>query len=91
MGRLCELLDVQHRQRRIGDRFPEYGFRVLLKCRVQLLLGTVRIHEGYIYAHFLHGYRNQVIGSAVNAGRSHNVAACLADIKQGKEIRGLSG
>ena len=56
MGCTGKLLDVQHRQGRIGDGLPEDCLGVLPEGCVQLLVGTVRIHKSDFDAHALHGH-----------------------------------
>ena len=91
MGHLRELLDVKDRQGRVGDGLAEHGSGILLKRRVQLLLGSIRRHEGHVDPHLLHGHGDQVEGPAVDGGACYDVASRLADIEQREEVRRLPG
>ncbi len=85
-----EFLHVKHRQGRIGNGFTEYQLRVRLKRSVQFLIGCVRRYKSGLDPHLGHGNLDQIIGSAVDGGRRHDMAAALTDIEDGKKIRRLA-
>ena len=91
MGCLCKFLNIQNRQCRIGDGLAEDRLRIVLECRLQLLLRAVGGDKRGRDAHLGHRDRNQVEGSAINGGRRNDVIPALADIEQRKEIRCLTG
>ena len=85
-----ELLDIKNRNGGIGDSLAEHRAGVGTELRGKLFLGQILIHEGDVNSHLLHGNAEQVVGAAVNRGGSDDVAACLADVEQGKEVCRLS-
>ena len=91
MGRPGKLLNVQHRQSRIGNGFSEHGLGVGPESGVQLLLGAVRVHKGGFQAHPLHGHREQVKAAAVDGRAGHNVVAAAGNVEHRQEIGRLTG
>ena len=85
-----ELFDIQHGDRGIGDGLAEHSARVGTERLLQLLLGERLVNKGHVDAHLFHGDAQQVVGAAVDSGGSHDMAACLADIEQGKKVCRLS-
>ena len=90
VGGLGKLFNVQHGQGGVCDGLAEHNLGVRPEGGVQLLLGAQRIHEGGGDAHFSHGDRDEVEGTAVDGAGGHDVVPCLAEIEQGKEVCGLS-
>ena len=88
--RLCKLPDVENCQCRVCNSFSEYSSCIFLKGCIQLFLRTVRRNKGCLHAHLFHGHIDQVEGTSINGRGSHDMAARLTDIEQGKEIRCLS-
>ena len=86
VGRLGELLNVQHGQCGVGDGLAEHSLGVGPEGSVQLLLGAVRVHEGELHAHPPHGHREQVVGAAVNAGAAHHMVAAARDVEHRIEV-----
>ena len=91
MGGLGELLNVQHRQGRVGDGLAENQLGVGPEGGVQLLLGAVGIHEGGFQTHLLHGHGEQVEAAAVDGGTGHDVVAAASDVEHGHEGGSLAG
>ena len=85
-----ELLDVEHRERRVGDGLAEDGARVVLESGVELLGRAVGRDERGLDAHLRHGHADEVERAAVNGGGSHDVAAGLADVEQREEVGRLA-
>ena len=91
MSGLCKLFNIEYRQSRVCDGLSEDSAGVLLKCRVQFLFTAIRGNEGGGDAHFCQSDGDQVKRSAINRGRSNDVASTLTDVKKGKEVCCLSG
>ena len=91
MGGPGELLDVQHRQGRVGDGLAEHGAGRGPESGLQLFVGAVRGDEGHLDAHLGHGDGDQVEGAAVDGGRGDDVVPAGADVEQGEEIGRLAG
>ena len=91
MGSVGKFFNIQHRQCGVGNNFAKDCLGVLLKGSVQLLVRRIGRNKGCCYAHLRQRYVNQIIAAAVNRRGSNNMAACLADVEQSKEIRRLSG
>ena len=88
---VCELFEVEHDQRRIGDRFAEYGLGVWSECGLKLFFGAVRTDEGAFDAHLAHGHVDEVERSSVDGGGGDDMVAVVADVEQCEEVRGLTG
>ena len=91
MSRFGKLLQIQHYQRRIGQGLAEYRPGVLLKCRFQLFLCTVRIYESSLHTHFLDGVGIQIVGTAIESRGTHNMISGLGDVHDGVEVGRLPG
>ena len=50
-----KLFDIQHFERRIGDRFSEQCFRIRLESCRDFFFAGIRINECNVDAEFLHG------------------------------------
>ena len=61
-----ELLYIKNGERRVSNSFTEYRLRIGAECRIQLLLGAIRVNEGELNAHLLHSYCKEIIRSTVN-------------------------
>ena len=85
-----ELLNVKHRERRVGDGLAEDGARIVLEGRVELGGRAVGRNERGLDAHLRHGHAYEVERAAVDGGGGHNVATGLADVEQRKEVRRLA-
>ena len=83
-------LNVQHRQRRVGNGLTEQRLSIGLEGGIELLVGAVRFHEGKPDPHALHGDRKQVVGAAIDGGGAHHVVAGRGDIEDGEEGGRLS-
>ena len=68
VGRLGELLNIQDGEGGVCNGLAEHRLGVGPEGGVQLLLGAVRVHEGELDAHALHGDGEQVEGTAVDGG-----------------------
>ncbi|CAN4040231.1 HTH-type transcriptional regulator immR, partial [Dysosmobacter welbionis] len=86
VGGLGELLDVQHRQGRVGDGLAEHRLGVGPEGGFQLLVGAVRGDEGDLDTHFRHGDGDQIEGTAVDGGRGDDVVPAGADVEQREEV-----
>ena len=91
VGSPGKFLNIQHRQGGIGNGFPEHRLGIGPEGGVQLLLGAVRVQEGGLHAHPLHGHRQQVVAAAVNGGAGHHMVAAAGNIENRQEIGGLAG
>ena len=91
VGGLGELLDVQHRQGRVGDGLAEHRLGVGPEGGFQLLVGAVRGDEGDLDTHFRHGDGDQIEGTAVDGGRGDDVVPAGADVEQREEVGRLAG
>ena len=90
VGRLGELLDVQHGEGRVCDGLAEHDLGVGLEGSVQLLLAAQRVHKGGGNAHLLHGDGDEVEGAAVDGAGRHDVVARLAEVEQCEEVCSLT-
>ena len=61
-----ELVEVEHDQRRIRDRFGEHGLGIRLERGVQLLRRAVGAHERALDAHLAHRHVDQIERAAVD-------------------------
>ena len=86
-----ELLNVQHRQGRVGDGLAEDSAGVGPEGGLQLFLRAVWGDEGGLDAHFGHGDGDQVEGAAVYAGGGHDVVSAVHDVEQGEKVGSLAG
>ena len=91
MGCFCKFLDIQYCQCRICDSLTEAGSCILFESRIQFFFCAIRIYKCYINPHLSHGHVQKIEGTSVDRGRSHYMAACLTDIKNGKKAGRLSG
>ena len=91
VGSPGELLDVQHRQGRVGDGLAEDRLGVGAEGGVQLFLRAVGGDESGLNAHFGHGDGDEVEGAAINGGRGDDVVAAGGDVEQGEEVGRLAG
>ena len=91
MRSVGKFFNIKHRQCRVSDNFAKHSPGIVLKSSVQLLVRSIGRNKGRCYAHLCQRYVNQIIAAAVNRRRSNDVAARLADVEQGKEVRCLSG
>ena len=85
-----ELLNIKHRQRRVGDGLAEHQLRLRPERRIQLFIGCIRRYEGRLDPHLRHRNLDQVIGPAIDGRGRHNMSAALADIEDRKKVRRLS-
>ena len=90
MRRFCEFFNVENSKRRICDGFPENRPCVAFKSRVQFIFRCVGFDERRIDSHFFQCDRNKIERSAVNRGRSDDMASRLAYIENGKKISRLT-
>ena len=67
MGRLRKFFDIQHHQGRIGYRFRQNTFGIILKRFAQSIVIRIRIHYGTGNAHFFHGHCDEVKGSSIHS------------------------
>ena len=84
-----EALDIQHRQRGVGDRLAEHGLRVRTERSCKLLVGAVRRDERTLEAHATHRVGEQVVRAAVDGRAGHHVIARTRDVEHGEEVRSL--
>ena len=91
MGRLRKFFDIQHHQGRIGYRFRQNTFGIILKRFAQSIVIRIRIHYGTGNAHFFHGHCDEVKGSSIHSRRKDNMIPRLTDIKYGIIVSRLSG
>ena len=70
VGRPGELLKVQHGEGGGGDGLAKDGPGLRPEGGLQLGLGAVGVDEGEVDAHALHRDGEEVIGTAVDGGRS---------------------
>ena len=91
MRSVGKFFNIQHRQCGVSDNFAKHSLGIVLKSSVQLLVRSIGRNKGRCYTHLRQRYINQIIAAAVNRRRSNNMAARLADVEQGKEVRRLSG
>ena len=91
VGRIGKLFDVQHSQGRVGNGLPKNGLGIGPKGRIELLGGAVRVHEGELDAHALHGDSKQVVGAAVDGGGGHHMVTAGGNIENGVEGGRLAG
>ena len=91
MRSVGKFFNIQHRQCGVSDNFAKHSLGVILKSSIQLFVRSIWRNKGRCYAHLRQRYVNQIIAAAVNRRRSNNMAARLADVEQGKEVRCLSG
>ena len=91
MRSVGKFFNIQHRQCGVSNNFAKHSLGVVLKSSVQLLVRSIRRNKGRSYTHLCQCYINQIIAAAINRRGSNNMAACLADVEQSKEIRRLSG
>ena len=85
-----KLLDVKHHHTRIRDGLTKQQFRVGAEGLADLLFAGILIDEGTFNAQLLQSHRQQVVGTSINAGRTDDVIARLADIEEGKETGSLT-
>ena len=91
MGRFREAFNVEHDQRRVGDRLPEDRLRVRFKGCFQLFIGAVRINEGKIDSHPPHRDVEQVEAAAVDRGGRDDMVPRPRQIKDRIKCRCLPG
>ena len=91
VGGVGELLDVQHRERGVGNGLAEEGLGVGPEGGIEFLFRAVGSHEGGLDAHLCHGDGDQVEGAAVNGGGGHDVVAAAGDVEEGEEVGRLAG
>ena len=86
-----ELLDVQNVDARIGDGFPEQGLGVGTEGRLNLVFGSLGVHEGHFDAELPEGHGEQVERTAVDGRGADEVVARRGERQDGKHGRGLPG
>ena len=91
MSRGGEALDVEYRERRVGDGLAEHALGVGAKCRLELFAARIGRDERALQAHAAHGVGEQVVGAAVDGGACHHVVTGAGDVEDGEEVRGLAG
>ena len=82
----CELFNIQHFQRRIGNCFAKQSLCIRFESCRNFFFAGIRIYESHIDAEFLHRHSEQVERTSINSGRTNEVISCLADIKNGIEV-----
>src|SRR5574344_668889 len=90
MGQLGKLLDIEHTQRWVGYGFGKNSLGVGAESLCYLFGGCILVNESDLDAQFLHGDAKQIVGTAINGGRTHKMVASLADVEYGIEIGCLS-
>ena len=90
MRGLGEALDVEHRQRRVGDRLAEDALGVGAERRLELLVGAVRIDERALEPHAAHRVQKQVERAAVDGGARDHMVAAAGDIEHREEVGSLA-
>ena len=91
VGDAGEPLDVQHPDARIGQRLAEKQLGVRPEGSLDLFVGSVLVDEGHLDAHLRESDAEEVERAAVDGGRTDHMAAGLADVEAGEEVRGLPG
>ena len=91
VGHSRELLNIQHRQSRIGDSLREKGLGIGSEGLFQLLLRGVRVHQGTLYPHLGDSHRKQIGGSAVNSPGAYDVISRLAEVHHRIKVSRLPG
>ena len=91
MRSLGKFLNIQHRQRRIGDGLAEYRLGVGPEGGLQLLLRAVRGDEGELDAHPLHGDGEEVKGPPIDGAGGYHMVPAGGDIEYGVEVGCLTG
>ena len=86
VGCLGKTLDVQHGQGRVGNGLAKHSLGIGAESGFQLLIGTLGAYKGHRDAHFCHGHRDEVEGSAIDAAGGHDVIPRRADIEQRKKV-----
>ena len=91
VSNLSKQLNIQHRQRRIGNGLTKHCLGIGPECCIQLFLRGIRTDKGRLNAHLRHGHADQVKCTAIDGGGRHNMVAAACDIKQRKEVCCLTG
>ena len=86
-----ELFDIENSQGGVGDGFAENRFGVGPESRIQFFRRAVRGEEGEFHTHLPHGDGKEIVGAAVNGGRSDHMVPGSGNIENSKEVRGLAG
>ena len=86
MSRGGEALDVEYRERWVGDGLAEHALGVGAKCRLKLLVACIGRDERALQAHAAHGVGEQVVGAAVDGGACHHVVTGAAMLKTAKKF-----
>ena len=92
--RMCgggELLDVEDRERGVGDGLAEDALRVGTEGGVELLGRAEGRDERGLDAHLAQRVGEEVERAAVDGRRRHHVTARLADVEHREEVRRLAG
>jgi hypothetical protein len=91
VGHAGELLDVQDRERGVGDGFAEDRAGVGAEGGLDLVFGGVGVDEGDVDAEFLQGHVEEVRGAAVDGAGGDEVVAAVAEVQDRDERGGLAG
>ncbi len=84
------LFDVENCECGICDSLAEHCLSVGLEGRTDFILGGIRADEGELNAHLLHGYREKVVGSAVDGGGCYNMIAAGGNVKDCVKVSSLT-
>ena len=91
MGRRRNPLNIQHGQRRIGQRLAEHTPGIGLKQAVELIVRRIGIKKGDFNSHLLHRFVKQIKGAAVNRAGTEQVPSRWADIEHRDHTSRLPG
>ena len=91
MGRLRKFFDIQHHQGRIGYRFRQNTFGIILKTLRTEYRNLNPDPLWYRKCPFFHGHCDEVKGSSIHSRRKDNMIPRLTDIKYGIIVSRLSG
>ena len=90
MSDTCKLLNIQHVDAWIRNRFTEKRLGIRLECLLDFFFRCVDVHECTFDAEFLHGYGKKIECTAIDSRSTYEVVACLADVEDRIEVGSLS-
>ena len=91
MGSPGKFFNVLHGKSRVGNGFAKNRLGVGPESGIQLFFRAVRVQEGGLQTHLLHGHSEQIEAATVDGGTCHNVISAAGNIEYSHKVGSLAG
>ena len=90
MSGLCPTLNIKNNQCRICNGLTKDALCIWSECCVNLLVSCIWRDKRALNTHLLKSDSKQVKGAAIDGRQGDKMISSLSDIKDGKEVCGLT-